>query len=66
MARNIQPDEKDRNRRGKPITLAPMTVDEAPAALVPTAPPSADNGTRKGRMRDAQKRAVKRAKRKRR
>jgi hypothetical protein len=64
MARNIQPDEKDRNRRGKPITLAPMTVDEAPAALVPTAPPSADNGTRKGRMRDAQKRAVKRAKQK--
>jgi hypothetical protein len=48
------------------MTLAPRTVDEAVEALLKTPPPHADNGTRKGRLQDAQKRAVKRAKRERR
>jgi hypothetical protein len=47
------------------VTLAPRRVD-AVEALLKTPPPHADNGTRKGRLQDAQKRAVKRAKRERR
>jgi hypothetical protein len=54
-----------KSQRLKPVSLAPLSVDEALAALLKTPPPPAgDTSTRKGRMKDAQKRAVNRAKRK--
>jgi hypothetical protein len=56
--------KKKRADEKTPLTLAPRTVGETVEALLKTPPPHADNGTRKGRLQDAQNRAVKRAKRK--
>jgi hypothetical protein len=56
--------KKKRSYQKTTVTLAPLSVDEALAALLKTPPPPDGESARKGRLQDAQKRAVKRAKRK--